>query len=95
MIVLGGYFAKGPVNFRLICNGLAARGRRSGKKVFFKRLTPPSDHIYENFEKKSGHAEWSRGALQLILATYFDSSYRLDPLYGGFSNRGQNVGEIC
>ena len=64
-------------------------------KVFFKRLTPPSDRIYENFEKKSGQAKWSRGALQLIPVTFFDSSYRLDPLYGSFSNRGQNAAEIC
>ena len=43
---------KGLVNFRLIYKSLAARRRQSGEKVFFKRLTPPSDHIYENFEKK-------------------------------------------
>ena len=43
---------------------------------------PPSDHIYEYFDKKSTQPESPRGGLQIIPVTFFDSFYRLGSLYG-------------
>ncbi len=34
------------------------RASKSSKNEFMPHLTPPSDHISENFKKKSGQPEW-------------------------------------
>jgi len=55
------------------------------KKRVLQSLTPPSDHINEYFEKKSGQPEWTWRILQSWSEKFFDSPYRLGSLYGEFS----------
>ena len=72
-----GYFEKALVRCRVIGNRLVDRGRQSrANRRVLACLKPPSGHIYEYFEIKSGQPEWPRGALQIIPVTFLDSSYR-------------------
>jgi hypothetical protein len=88
----GAVLEKALVQSKLICNGLAVRGRQNREKDFLQRLTPPSDHINSYFEKKSGQPEWPRRTLQSCSGKFFDSPYRLCPCYREFSKIvGENL----